>query len=90
MLAFLSAPALPIATRIESWVPGADPQALKRAYGFDEAAGPLAVEERNSADGDPAIFSTFAGGVPKAGVNSLIALPIISDGAVVETVAMYF
>ena len=32
VLAFLSAPAMPIATRIESWVAGADPQSLKRAY----------------------------------------------------------
>jgi hypothetical protein len=90
VLAFLSAPEMPIATRIESWVSGADAQALKRAHGFDEVAGALAVEERSSAEVDPTIFATFAGGVPKAGPGSLIALPIVSDEVVVETIAMYF
>ena len=90
VLAFLSAPAMPIATRIESWVPGADPQALKRAYGFDEASGALPVEERNASEVDPTVLAAFAGGVPKAGPGALIALPIVSDGAVVETLAMYF
>jgi hypothetical protein len=90
VLAFLSEPAVPIATRIESWVPDGDGPALKRAYGFgnDALSGPEA---------DRGILEAFAGGMPvvcqaapgSAGA-SLIALPVIHDGAVVETVAMHF
>ena len=90
VLAFLSAPDLPIAKRIESWVSGADGQTLKRAYGFDEASGTLPVEEHAAADADSAIAHALASGVPQAGPGSMIALPIVSDGAVVETVVMVF
>lgn len=91
VLAFLSSAEMPIASRIESWVAGADAQGLKRAYGFDESAGALGAEEHGAGEVDPVIFSAFAGGVPQAGAGvPLLALPIVTDGAVVETVAMYF
>lgn len=90
VLTFLSAPSTPIARRIESWVAGVDPQGLKLAYGHDEADGVLAPRECAPAEIDPAVLAAYAGGVPQAGANGVIALPIVSDGMVAETVAMYF
>jgi hypothetical protein len=97
VLAFLSAPSMPIAARIESWVPGSDAQFLKRAYGFAEPDRSLPPEEFASNKVEQTVFETFAGGVPKVGASNkageggkVIALPIVSDGAVVETIAMYF
>ncbi|MDP9046024.1 MAG: GAF domain-containing protein, partial [Pseudomonadota bacterium] len=48
VLAFLSAPEMPIATRIERWVAGADAQTLRRAQGFDEALGNLPDVQRSA------------------------------------------
>lgn len=90
VLDFLSSPEMPIAMRIESWVAGTDAQSLKRAYGHDEAVGTLPVEELGADAVDPTIFAAFAGGVPKAGPGALIALPVVSDGVVVEAIAMHF
>jgi hypothetical protein len=71
-------------------VPDGEGPSLKRGYGFDGIA-PAAAEV------DREILEAFAGGVPtvRNGTSggagaSLIALPVIGDGAVVETVAMYF
>jgi hypothetical protein len=108
VLTFLSAPATPIATRIESWVAGVDGQSLTRGYGVDELGRSLPVEKVASGEVDPTIFEAFAGGIPRvrqsaaaepgriagseseARLLSLIALPVVNEGAVVETVAMYF
>lgn len=91
VLTFLSAPTTPVASRLESWVAGADAQSLRRAYGFDERDGELPALEVAAGDVDRAVFSTFAAGVPTVGAPGaapLIALPVVRDGAVVETVAM--
>jgi hypothetical protein len=91
VLTFLSEPSMPIAIRIESWVPDADGQSLKQAYGFGSPGAATAAGEV-----DQTTLEAFASGVPKVrdkrsgqGSGALIALPIISDGAVVEAVAMY-
>ena len=99
VLALLSAPATPIATRIESWVAGTGAQSLQRAYGFDEAAGALPVAEFAAGEADEAIFEAFAGGVPTvsrapsatagAPVRPAIVLPVVREATVVEAVALY-
>lgn len=88
VLAFLSAPAMPIATAIEGWIAG-DGAGLTRAWGFSESDGALPI----STAPDATVLEAFAGAVAKvrAGAQgSLLALPIVSDGTVVETVAMTF
>ncbi len=88
VLAFLSAPTLPIAHRIERWVPDADGQSLKLSATLGEAAAVQAA--------DPLVLEAFAGAVPTLRQKSategaaLLALPVISEGVVVEAVAMYF
>jgi hypothetical protein len=89
VLAFLSEPSMPIATRLESWVPDAEGRSLKPGYGFGMSVVTASSEV------EPKILEAFAGGVPTvrqggAASASMIALPVISDGAVVETIAMYF
>lgn len=99
VLTFLSAPDTPIASRIESWVAGADVQSLKRACGVDERGLSLPVEAVAATAVDPTILNAFACGVPgvrqpaggEAGATaglSLIAWPVASEGAVVEAVAL--
>lgn len=88
VLAFLSAPTMPIATGIEGWVAD-DGAGLTRAWGFSERDGALPA----STAADATVLEAFAGAVPKvrAGAHgSLLALPIVSGGTVVETVAMTF
>jgi hypothetical protein len=92
VLTFLSAPSMPIASRIERWVPDAGGQSLKLASVFGEPVGPEVVNGV-----DPLILESFASALPKvrqkgaSGTSpALMALPMISDGAVVEAVAMYF
>lgn len=93
VLAFLSSPSTPIANRLESWVAGSASQSLMRAYGHDEAGGALSSGEFGATEVDAAIFETFAGGVPSIGnagaAGRALALPVVRDGAVVETVALY-
>lgn len=104
VLVLLSAPATPIATRIESWVAGGSAQSLKRAYGYDEATGPLPVAEFAAGEADGAIFETFAIGVPTVSRASpaaggpgdapgtarpAIVLPVVRESTVVEAVALY-
>ena len=92
VMTFLSAPSMPIASRIERWVPDAGGQSLKLASVFGEAVGSAPV------DGvDPLILESFASAVPKVrqkgatdSTPALMALPVISDGAVVEALALYF
>lgn len=95
VLAFLSAPSMPIATRIESWTTSDDGRSLTRAHAFTEPAGAIDGTEITvaSTDVDPTIFESFATAVPKLRVGeheSLIALPIVINGQVMETVAMAF
>ena len=97
VLAFLSEPAMPIAARIESWVPDADGLSLKRGPGFGVSGKTTVVPAAATDDTGRAILEAFAGGVPTVRpaapgelAGALIALPVLSDGVVVETVAMYF
>jgi hypothetical protein len=102
VLSFLSSAELPIAQRIEGWVAAADATSLRRAYGFDERGVSLPAADVASAQIDPAILQAFAGAVPQVGRAAArsaaggaqgsvaIALPLVVDGAVAETVAMYF
>ncbi len=92
VLAFLSAPTLPIARRIERWVPDTDGPSLKLSATLGEAG-----DAAGGRDVDPLILEAFAGAVPTLrqqgateGAAALLALPVISEGVVVEAVAMYF
>jgi hypothetical protein len=92
VLTFLSAPSMPIASRIERWVPDASGQSLKQAAVLGEPRGTTAASVV-----DPLILESFASAVPKVRQKnasdespSMMALPVISEGAVVEAVAMYF
>jgi hypothetical protein len=101
VLAFLSAPAMPIATCMQSWVEGDDGQSLDKSWSSASATAGMAEVARS------AVFKAFASGVaqvgglnaaPPSSMNSpfdtageaLLALPIARDGAVSETVALYF
>ncbi len=91
VLTFLSAPTTPLASRLESWIAGTGARSLRRAYGFDERDGELQEVEIAAGEADSAVFATFATGVPTLAAHSggpLIALPVVRDGAVFETVAM--
>jgi hypothetical protein len=97
VLAFLSEPAMPIASRIESWLPDADGLSLKRGHGFGVAGKTTVAPAAATDDSERAILKAFAAGVPTVrpaapgeAAGALIALPVLSDGVVVETVAMYF
>lgn len=100
VLAFLSALETPIATRIESWVPGADGQSLQKAYGASATAGGAPRPASAGGGADATVLEAFQARAPKARQQpmgqargagaSLLALPVMSDADVVEAVAMYF
>lgn len=97
VLSFLSAATTPIASRIESWVAGDGAESLQLAYGYDELLGRLSDGGATIDDVGPTVLQSFAGGVPTlhsatggAGRSGpVIAFPVVRDGSVVETVAMY-
>ncbi len=70
---FLSAAATPITRRVESWVPDASGQQLRRRFGFCERAGALPdAPEGISLDGDVAgtVGRCFLSGVPGLSNNT--------------------
>ncbi len=106
VLALLGTAAMPVAHRVEGWMPGAAGQGPQRAYGHCESAGALPVGERAGNAGS--LAEAFASGVPQlgpraadepgalgasaaaAGLGGMIVLPIASEGVVAEAVALYF
>lgn len=110
VLNLLSAPATPIARRIESWAPNADGSALQRLFGHCEHLGDLPCGDDGPAlaADTGCIARAFASAVPRvsadaaaepqglgaaareAGLGSLLAIPLFSDGGVGEVVVLYF
>lgn len=106
VLALLGTAAMPVARRVESWMPGTASQGPQRAYGSCESAGPLPVGERTGHAG--CVARAFASAVPQlsphaaeepgacgalaatAGLGGGIVLPIANEGAMAEAVALYF
>lgn len=66
VLTLLSTAALPIARRLESWVPAPFGQGLQRSYGYCESAGPLPLGETitTSGSGEDSLALAFASAVP--------------------------
>jgi hypothetical protein len=98
-LTFLSTALMPVARRVESWVPGASAASLQRAYGYDEDAGALlsaGIPLTPSIVGHKLVTEAFASATPQLHQRTsnepgaMIVLPIVSDGVVTEVVALYF
>jgi hypothetical protein len=84
VLSLLSAAALPIARRLESWVPDPAGQGLQRAYGYCEQAGalPVGAESTSAGSGEDSIALAYATAVPQ-----LRAKAAAEPGAVGEAAA---
>ncbi len=99
VLALLSTRHTPIARRIECWAPDDAHQGLRRRFGFCESAGTLRSLDGGTvlsgaigkafASGTPVIHER-AGAEPAAGLQAVLALPVVNDGAVSEVLALYF
>lgn len=110
VLSLLSSNDTPIARRFESWLGDGTDAHLRRAFGFCEVQGRLAVDSSTAlpadalgsigvawrsgvaqaATGEAALSALQEGEAVAAGVASVLAIPVISDGAVSEVVALYF
>lgn len=89
---FLSAPATPIAQRIERWLPDAARGQLQRADGFCEGTGPLpsAPAAVEAGDAGGSIGRAFASGVPmmaKAVIGEPEAIAAVAAAAGVRSLA---
>jgi len=98
VMTWLSARGTPLAQRVESWAPDAARAQLERGFGFCETQGPLPTTADAIALSDERhpIARAFQSGVPsiselaggQAG-QSLVAIPVVSDGEVNEVLALY-
>jgi hypothetical protein len=96
VMAFLSALGTPLVRRFETWLPDPAGASLTRLEGFCEVAGPLDLGDESVASGKGAVGQAFAQGVPAigeaavAGMDTVVALPVLNGGRVVAVVTWYF
>jgi hypothetical protein len=103
VLCLLASAQAPIARRIECWQPEPERSTLQRTFGFCETAGPLptgAPSERPSLAlgaigraASTAVAQAAAGDDEEAhaaGLRSVLAIPIVDEGAVREVLALHF
>lgn len=96
VVTLLSSSRTPVARRVEGWAPGDEPQAsLRRVFGFDETEGSLGDATLALDAGAGPIGAAFTSGVPQLlaqspdGRGPLVAIPVVSEGAVAEVVVLY-
>jgi hypothetical protein len=103
VLCLLASAQAPIARRIECWQPGPERSVLQRTFGFCETAGALPTgtpSERPSAQlgavGVAASSAVAQAAVSeddealRAGLKSVLAIPIVEAGAVREVLALHY
>jgi hypothetical protein len=96
VMAFLSALATPLVRRFETWLPDPEGVFLIRREGFCEAAGALDGGSERIAAGEGPLGRALASGVPAvgasgvAGLESLVALPVLQGERVAAVVAWHF
>ena len=102
ILSLLSSSSTPIARRVESWLPDESGLSLQRAFGYCESAGTLAADGASLPAGAGPIGQAYATGTAVAldplasapdgapGLTAVLAIPLLSDDAVTEVLALYF
>jgi putative methionine-R-sulfoxide reductase with GAF domain len=81
----------PVAQRLECWVPGDAPDTLRRAFGFDEALGPMGDAARSLSEPHDPVSDAFLSGVPRLEAladGTLVAVPVVSEGEVAEVLLL--
>lgn len=91
VVALLSSSRTPVARRVEAWVPGEAPDTLRRAFGFDEAAGPMGGATQALGEARSPVSEAYLSGVPRVeplADGALVAVPVVSEGEVSEVVLL--
>lgn len=91
VVALLSSARTPVAQRVEGWIAGDEPRTLQRAFGFDEAQGPLGDATLALGTGQGLVGDAYLSGVPQLQAQpegALVAVPVVSEGEVSEVVLL--
>lgn len=95
VVTLLSSSRTPVARRVEGWAPGDARQTLQRSFGFDETEGRLGDAQMALGAQQGPIGAAYTSGVPEVvtqspdGHGQLVAIPVVSEGAVAEVVVLY-